>query len=62
MSFSVTIKRRSGRMTRNLQVILQKRAEQYESGEELTIRMDGREIPAHVEIPISIHNNILCVA
>jgi hypothetical protein len=60
--FNATIKRRSGRMTRELTLVLKKPPEQYKVSEELTIQMDGREIPAHVEIPIGHGNALLCVA
>lgn len=62
MSFFTTIRRRSGRMTRELKVSLPKPADQYKTSEALNIQMDGREIPAYVEIEISGWNDTLYVA
>ena len=61
-SFIAVVRRRSGRRVTDLRVVLEKPPQDYVASEQLTIQMDGRDIPAHVEIPISKHNHILYVA
>lgn len=57
------IKRRSGRKITSHYVKLPKSPDEYKAGEQLIIRIDGREFHVHVEIDcLSASNDILYVA
>jgi hypothetical protein len=62
MSHIATIRRRSGRHTKEHIVTLEKPAHAYAQSEQFNVMIDGREISVHVEIPIDEHFDTLCVA
>ena len=56
------IKRRSGRQVTDLYVQLPKPPQEYKVGEELTVRVEERDVPCHVEIDVNEYNFVLYVA
>jgi len=56
------IKRRSGRQITELYVPLPKPPEEYQVGEDVTVRVDERNVPCHVEIDVNEYNFVLYVA
>jgi hypothetical protein len=57
-----TIVRRSGRRNTEHVVELEKPPEAYAQSEELMVKINGRDMPVHVEIPIGKIANKLYVA
>jgi hypothetical protein len=63
MSKTYVIKRRSGHRINELSVVLPKPPEEYQQGETLTIQIEGRNVPVHVEIDCQgEYNNVLYVS
>lgn len=60
--YPAMIRRRSGRRSKNHNVILTKPPEDYRQSEKFEVEIEGRMIPVHVEIPISKTNSTLYVA
>ncbi len=60
--YPATIRRRSGRRSSDHNVMLAKPPEDYRQSEEFEVEIDGRQVPVHVEIPISKTNDMLYVA
>jgi hypothetical protein len=63
MGKTYLVKRRVGRHVKDIKVQLPKPPSEYAVGEELTIQIEGRDVPVHVEIDcVGGYDSVLYIA